>query len=73
MSVCGTCADAIVAGAGIWGCTVARRLAETGRKVLVLEKRAAVGGNCRCETDPATGIETHLYGSHIFHTRNEEV
>ena len=37
--------DAIVAGAGIWGCTVARRLAEAGRKVLVLEKRAAVGGN----------------------------
>ena len=64
---------AIVAGAGIWGCTVARRLAEAGHKVLVLEKRAAVGGNCRCETDSATGIETHLYGSHIFHTRNEEV
>ena len=65
--------DAIVAGAGIWGCTVARRLAETGRRVLVLEKRAAFGGNCRCETDPETGIEVHVYGSHIFHTRNEEV
>ena len=26
--------DSIVAGAGIWGCTVARRLAEAGRKVL---------------------------------------
>ena len=36
---------AIVAGAGIWGCTVARRLAESGQKVLVLEKRAAVGVN----------------------------
>ena len=36
--------DAIVAGAGIWGCTVARRLAESGRKVLVLEKRTAVDG-----------------------------
>ena len=65
--------DAIVAGAGVWGCTVARRLAEAGRRVLVLERRAAVGGNCRCETDPETGIEVHLYGSHIFHTRNEEV
>ena len=65
--------DAIVAGAGIWGCTLARRLAEAGRKVLVLEKRAAVGGNCRCETDPETGIEVHTYGSHIFHTRNEKV
>ena len=25
--------DAIVAGAGIWGCTVARRLAESGKRV----------------------------------------
>lgn len=30
--------NAIVAGAGIWGCTVARRLAEAGKSVLVLEK-----------------------------------
>lgn len=65
--------DAIVAGAGIWGCTLARRLAEAGRRVLVLEKRAAIGGNCRCETDPETGIEVHTYGSHIFHTKNEKV
>ena len=63
--------DAIVAGAGLWGCTVARRLAESGRRVLVLEKRKAVGGNCRCRIEK--GIEVHLYGSHIFHTSNEEV
>ena len=63
----------IVAGAGIWGCTIARRLAEAGCKVLVLEKRAAVGGNCRCEIDPETGIEVHTYGSHIFHTHNRQV
>ena len=66
-------ADSIVAGAGIWGCTLARRLAEAGRKVLVLEKRSAVGGNCRCEIDPETGIEIHTYGSHIFHTHNRQV
>ena len=65
--------DAIIAGAGIWGCTLARRLAEAGRKVLVLERRAVVGGNCRCEIDPETGIEVHTYGSHIFHTKNEKV
>ena len=41
--------DAIVAGAGIWWCTVARWLAEAGRKVLVLEKRPVVHGNMRCE------------------------
>lgn len=65
--------DSIAVGAGVWGCTIARRLAEAGRKVLVLEKRAAVGGNCRCEIDPETGIEIHTYGSHIFHTHNRRV
>ena len=65
--------DVVVAGAGIWGCTVARRLAERGRKVLVLERRSAVGGNVRCETDPDTGIEVHVYGSHIFHTHLNNV
>src|SRR5574344_2407186 len=65
--------DSLVAGAGIWGCTVARRLAESGRKVLVLDKRGAVGGNVRCETDAKTGIEVHVYGSHIFHTHIPEV
>jgi len=65
--------DAIVAGAGIWGCTVARRLAEAGRQVLVIEKRPVVGGNVRCATDAETGIEIHSYGSHIFHTHLPEV
>lgn len=65
--------EAVIAGAGIWGCALARRLAEAGRTVRVLEKRAAVGGNCRCEIDSETGIEIHTYGSHIFHTHNREV
>ena len=65
--------DAIVAGAGVWGCTIARVLAEAGRKVLVLEKRGAPGGNVRCETDPESGIEIHSYGAHIFHTHLPEV
>ena len=65
--------DVMVAGAGLWGCTVACVLADTGRKVLVLERRAAIGGNVRCETDPETGIEVHAYGSHIFHTHLDDV
>ena len=65
--------DVVVAGAGLWGCTVARVLAEAGRRVLVLEKRAAVGGNVRCEIDSETGIEVHTYGSHIFHTHLDDV
>jgi len=65
--------DVIIAGAGVWGCTLARRFAEAGRRVLVLERRSAVGGNVRCEDNPETGIEVHLYGSHIFHTHIPEV
>ena len=65
--------DVMVAGAGIWGCTLARRLAESGRRVLLIERRAGIGGNCRAEIDAETGIEIHSYGSHIFHTHNREV
>ena len=43
--------DAIVAGAGIWGGTVARRQAEARRKVL--RKRAVGGGNVRFEINVA--------------------
>ncbi|MCR5413804.1 MAG: FAD-dependent oxidoreductase [Kiritimatiellae bacterium] len=64
--------DVLVAGAGIWGCTIARRLAEAGHRVAVWEKRGAPGGNVRCETDSETGIEVHAYGSHIFHTHDRE-
>lgn len=63
--------DAIVAGAGVWGCTKARKLAEQGNKVLLLERRRVVGGNVRCED--SDGIEIHTYGSHIFHTHIPEV
>lgn len=63
----------IVAGAGLWGCTIARVLAEAGMRVQVLEKRAVPGGNVRCEYDAETGIEIHTYGSHIFHTHLDDV
>lgn len=63
----------IVAGAGIWGSTIARVLAEVGWSVRVVESRGVVGGNVRCEIDSSTGIEIHTYGSHIFHTSIDEV
>lgn len=63
----------VVAGAGIWGSTVARVLAERGFEVKVVEKRGVTGGNVRAETDEETGIEIHKYGSHIFHTHIPEV
>lgn len=64
----------IIIGAGIWGLTMARLIAEKrGEPVIVVEKRSAPGGNSRSFFDDATGIECHEYGSHIFHLSNPEV
>lgn len=65
--------DVLVVGAGLYGLTMARSLAEAGRQVLVLERREHVGGNAYSYTDPDTNIEVHRYGAHIFHTNNRRV
>ncbi|MCK9795000.1 UDP-galactopyranose mutase [Isoptericola sp. 4D.3] len=65
--------DLVVVGTGLFGLTVAERMAEQGRKVLMLDRRDHLGGNAYSETDPDTGIEVHRYGAHLFHTSNERV
>ena len=65
--------DCIIVGAGIAGATVARKLAEeSNKKVLVLERRNHIGGNCYDKLDDH-GILIHEYGPHIFHTGDEGV
>lgn len=64
--------DALIIGAGFAGATVARRLAEAGRAVLVVEARDHVGGNAYDCTDEA-GVLIHKYGPHIFHTPHKRV
>jgi len=66
--------DLVVVGSGFFGLTVAERCAnELGLKVLVLERRAHIGGNAYSEAEPETGIEVHVYGAHLFHTSNKKV
>lgn len=66
--------DLVVVGSGFFGLTVAERCAnELGLRVLVLERRAHIGGNAYSEKEPTTGIEVHVYGAHLFHTSNQRV
>ncbi|WP_320171474.1 UDP-galactopyranose mutase [Maridesulfovibrio sp.] len=64
----------VIAGAGITGCTLARCIAEeTGKRVLIVDRRNHIGGNCHSRLDPQTGIEVHSYGTHVFHTGEKRV
>jgi UDP-galactopyranose mutase len=62
----------LIIGAGITGITLAERFASTGNKVLIIEKRNHIGGNCY-DFKNKTGILIHKYGPHIFHTNYREV
>jgi UDP-galactopyranose mutase len=67
-------ADLVVVGSGFYGLTIAERTAsELGKRVVILDRRDHLGGNAYSEADPATGIEVHRYGAHLFHTSNTRV
>lgn len=64
----------LIVGAGLSGAVIARRLAEEfGRKVLVIDSRDHVGGNCYDYIDEETGIRVSKYGAHLFHTNSDRV
>jgi UDP-galactopyranose mutase len=62
----------LIVGAGFAGSVVARELAESGRRVLVVDRRPHIGGNAHDEVD-AHGVLIHPYGPHIFHTNSQRV
>jgi UDP-galactopyranose mutase len=65
--------DYLIVGAGFAGSVLAERLArESGRRVLLVDRRAHVGGNAFDYLDSA-GVLVHGYGPHIFHTNSRMV
>jgi UDP-galactopyranose mutase len=65
--------DYLIVGAGFAGSVLAERLArESGKKVLLCDRRPHVGGNAYDHYNDA-GILVHKYGPHIFHTNSREV
>ncbi len=63
--------DYLIVGAGLFGAVFAYEARKKGKKCLVMDKRAHVGGNVY--TEDIEGIAVHKYGAHIFHTSNKEV
>jgi UDP-galactopyranose mutase len=63
--------DYLIVGSGLFGSVFAYKVKQTGKKVLVIDKRPHLGGNVYCET--IEGINLHRYGAHIFHTSNKKV
>lgn len=64
--------DYLIVGAGFAGSVLAERLASSGKRVMICDKRPHIGGNAFDEED-AAGILVHKYGPHIFHTNSEEI
>jgi UDP-galactopyranose mutase len=62
--------DLLICGAGPVGCAIARQAADIlNWRVMIVEKRNHVGGNCYDEYHPS-GVMIHRYGPHYFRTNN---
>ena len=67
-----TRAEYVIVGAGLTGGTIARLLHDAGRRVVVVDRRAHVGGNVFDHVH-ATGVRVHTYGPHLFRTSSDRV
>jgi len=65
--------DFLIVGAGFAGCVLAERIAsQLGKRVLIVEKRDHIGGNCY-DFYNEQGVLVHKYGPHYFRTNNKNV
>ena len=63
--------DYLIVGAGLFGSVFARQAMDSGKKVLIIDKRNHIAGNCY--TEKIKDIEVHKYGPHVFHTNNKQI
>jgi UDP-galactopyranose mutase len=64
--------DYLIVGAGLTGGTIARLLHEAGGEVMVVDRRAHLGGNVH-DHHHQSGIRVHTYGPHYFRTHSQEI
>ena len=64
----------LIVGWGLSGATIAERIANClNEKVIIIDKRKHIGGNCYDYIERNTNIRINKYGAHLFHTNNKEV
>ena len=63
--------DYLIVGAGLFGSIFAYEANKIGKKVLVIENRNHIGGNCYSQKYEDYHI--HKYGPHIFHTNKKHI
>ena len=63
--------DYLIVGAGLYGAVFAQKAIESGKSVLVIDKRKHIAGNVY--TEKIEKINVHKYGAHIFHTNDLSV
>lgn len=63
--------DLLIVGAGLFGSVIAYEAVRMKKKVLVVEKRNHIGGNCY--TEDINGVPVHMYGAHIFRTNDRSI
>lgn len=63
--------DLLIVGTGLFGAVVADRLKRQGMRILAIDRRSHIGGNCY--TENVGGINVHKYGAHIFRTSRRDV
>lgn len=65
--------DYVIVGAGFAGSVLAERLSsQLGKRCLIVEKRAHIGGNAHDRYDQA-GVLIHEYGPHYFRTNSDRI
>lgn len=65
--------DYIIVGSGFTGAVFAQQATAAGKRVLVLERHNHIGGNCYSFDYEDTLINVHKYGTHIFHTNDQDI
>jgi UDP-galactopyranose mutase len=66
--------DVLVVGCGLSGVVIAEKFANVlNKKVLIIDKREHIGGNCYDYYDKDTNILISKYGAHLFHTNSDRV